>query len=69
MNSVVVVDSISIPALVTAVTDPFKYVRICDISDDVYDTERKDNKHAIVLISKSVNAFTDFSFLKKFEKI
>ncbi len=38
LNSVVVVDSVAIPALVTAVSDPFKYVRICDISDNVYDT-------------------------------
>jgi hypothetical protein len=68
LNSVVVVDSVSIPALITAVADPFKYVRICDISDNVYDTERKDNNNAIVLISKSVNAFTDFSFLKNSKK-
>ena len=64
LNSVVVVDSVSIPALITAVADPFKYVRICDISDNVYDTERKDNNNTIVLISKSVNEFTDFSFFK-----
>ena len=50
LNSVVVVDSVSIPALVTAVADPFKFVRICDISDNVYDTERKDNNSAIVFI-------------------
>ena len=49
LNSVVVVDSISIPGLITAVADPFKYVRICDISDNVYDTERKDTNNAIVL--------------------
>ncbi len=64
LNAVVVVDSVSIPALVTAVADPFKYVRICDISDNVYDTERKDNNNATVLISKSVNTFTDFPVLK-----
>ena len=68
LNSVVVVDSVSIPALVTAVADPFKFVRICDISDNVYDTERKDNNSAIVFISKSVNTFTDFPFLKNSKK-
>ena len=68
LNSVVVVDSVSIPGLITAVADPFKYVRICDISDNVYDTERKDNNSAIVLISKSVNTFTDFTFLKNSKK-
>ncbi len=68
LNSVVVVDSISIPALLTAVADPFKYVRICDISDNVYDTERKDNNNPIVLISKSVNTYTDYPFLKNSKK-
>ena len=68
LNSVVVVDSVSIPALQTAVADPFKYVRICDISDNVYDTERKDNNNPIVLISKSVNTYTDYPFLKKSKK-
>ena len=69
LNSVVVVDSVSIPALVTAVAGPFKSLRICDISDNVYDTERKDNNNAIVFISKSVNTFTDFPFLKNSKKI
>ena len=68
LNSVVVVDSVSIPALITAVADPFKFVRICDISDNVYDSERKDNNNPIVSISKSVNTFTDFPFLKSSKK-
>jgi hypothetical protein len=68
LNSVVVIDSVSIPALITAVADPFKYVRICDISDNVYDTERKGNNNAIVLISKSVNTYTDYPFLKNSKK-
>ena len=68
LNSVVVVDSVSIPALITAVADPFKFVRICDISDNVYDSERKDNNNAIIFISKSVNTFTDFPFLKNSKK-
>ena len=68
LNSVVVVDSVSIPSLITAVADPFKFVRICDISDNVYDSERKDNNNAIVFISKSVNTFTDLPFLKNSKK-
>ena len=68
LNSVVVVDSISTPTSVTAIADSFRYVRICDISDNVYDTERKDNNNAIVLISKTVNSYTDFSFLKNSKK-
>ena len=68
LNSVVVIDSVSIPALVTAITDPFKYVRICDISDNVYDTERRGNNNAIVLISKNVNSYTDYPFLKNSKK-
>ena len=68
LNSVVVVDSISTPATVTAIADSFRYVRICDISDNVYDTERKGNNNSIVLISKNVNSYTDFSFLKNSKK-
>ena len=68
LNSVVVVDSISTPTSVTAIADSFRYVRICDISDNVYDTERKDNNNPIVLISKNVNSYTDFSFLKNSKK-
>ena len=68
LNSVVVVDSISTPATVTAIADSFRYVRICDISDNVYDTERKNNNNSIVLISKNANSYTDFSFLKNSKK-
>ena len=68
LNSVVVIDSVSIPALVGVIADPFKYVRICDISDNVYDTERKGNNNAIVLISKNVNTYTDYPFLKNSKK-
>ena len=68
LNAVVVVDSISTPTSVTAIADSFRYVRICDISDNVYDTERKDNNNPIVLISKNVNSYTDFSFLKNSKK-
>jgi hypothetical protein len=68
LNSVVVVDSIAVPGLATAVNDPLKYVRICDISDNVYDTERKDCNNPIIHISKTVDTFTDFPFLKPSKK-
>ena len=64
LNSVVVIDSIAVPGLVTAVNDPLKYVRICDISDNVYDSERKSNNNPIVHISKTVDTFVDTPFLK-----
>jgi hypothetical protein len=68
LNSVVVVDSVAIPGLATAVNDPLKFVRICDISDNVYDSERKDNNNPIILISKTVDNFTDIPFLKLSKK-
>ena len=64
LNSVVVIDSIAVPGMATAVNDPLKYVRICDISDNVYDTERKGNNNPIVHISKTVDTFVDTPFLK-----
>ena len=64
LNSVVVIDSIAVPGLATAVNDPLKYIRICDISDNVYDSERKSNNNPIVHISKTVDTFVDTPFLK-----
>jgi hypothetical protein len=54
LNSVVVIDSIAVPGLATAVNDPLKYIRLCDISDNVYDTERRGNHNPIIHISKTV---------------
>jgi hypothetical protein len=68
LNAVVVVDSVAIPGLATAVADPFKFVRICDISDNAFDTERKDTNNPIILISKTVDNFTDIPFLKSSKK-
>ena len=64
LNSVVVIDSIAVPGMAAAVNDPLKYVRICDISDNVYDSERKGNNNPIVHISKTVDTFVDTPFLK-----
>ena len=64
LNSVVVIDSIAVPGTSVAINDPLKYVRICDISDNVYDTERKGNNNPIVHISKTADTFVDTPFLK-----
>ena len=49
LNSVVVIDSIAVPGLAVAVNDPLKYIIICDISDNVFDTEEKE---VITLLSR-----------------
>ena len=67
-NYVVVIDSIAVPGLATAVNDPLKYVRICGISDNVFDTERKDTNDPIIHISKTVDTFVDIPFLKNSKK-
>jgi hypothetical protein len=64
LNAVVVIDSIAVPGLAVAVNDPLKYIRICDISDNVFDTERKGSNNPIIHISKTVDTFTDYPFLK-----
>jgi hypothetical protein len=64
LNSVVVIDSIAVPGTSASVPDPLKYVRICDISDNVYDSERKGNNNPIVHISKTADTFVDTPFLK-----
>jgi hypothetical protein len=64
LNSVVVIDSIAVPGTSVAINDPLKYVRICDISDNVYDSERKGNNNPIVHISKLADTFVDTPFLK-----
>jgi hypothetical protein len=68
LNSVVVIDSIAVPGLATAVNDPLKYIRICDISDNVYDTERRGSNNPIIHISKTVDTFVDTPFLKNSKK-
>jgi len=64
LNAVVVIDSISTPDLAVAMNDPLKYVRICDVSDNVYDTERKGSNNPIIHINKTADTFTDIPFLK-----
>ena len=64
LNAVVVIDSISTPGLAVAMNDPLKYVRICDVSDNVYDTERKGSNNPIIHINKTADTFTDIPFLK-----
>ncbi len=37
LNAAVVVDSVAVPGPATAVNDPFKFVRICNVSDNVFE--------------------------------
>ncbi len=62
LNAVVVIDSISTPGLAVAVNDPLKYVRICGIFDNVYDTERKGSNNPIIHINKTADTSTDIPF-------
>ncbi len=44
--------------------DPLKYVRICDVSDNAFDTERKGSNNPIIHINKTADTYTDIPFLK-----
>jgi hypothetical protein len=61
-------DNIDALVFKTTVNDPLKYIRICDISDNVYDTERRGNNNPIIHISKTVDTFVDTPFLKNSKK-
>ena len=64
LNAKVAIDYVSIPRNNYSITTTFKYVRICGVSDNVYDTERKGNNNPIVYISKLADTFVDTPFLK-----
>jgi hypothetical protein len=68
LNYSVLIDSIAVPGLATAVNDPSKHVPICDISYNAFDTERKDTNNPIIHISKTVDTFVDTPFLKNSKK-
>ncbi len=62
---IVVVDSISTPGLSIAINNPLKYVRICNISDNVYDLEkRKGGNNPIIHINKTADTLTEIPYLK-----
>ena len=65
LNSKVAIDYVAVPRSTYATTTTFKYVRICGVSDNVYDTERKGNNNPIIHINKANNLLTDITFLKE----
>ena len=64
-NAKVAIDYVSVPRSNYATTTTFKYVRLCGISDNVYDTERKGNNNPIIHINKANNLLTDITFFKE----
>ena len=65
LNSKVAIDYVAVPRSNYATTTTFKYVRLCGISDNVYDTERKGNNNPIIHINKANNLLTDITFFKE----
>jgi hypothetical protein len=64
-NAKVAVDYVAVPRSTYATTTTFKYVRICGVSDNAYDTERKGNNNPIIHINKANNLLTDITFFKE----
>ena len=64
-NAKVAVDYVSVPRSTYATSSTFKYVRICGVSDNAYDTERKGNNNPIIHINKANNLLTDITFFKE----
>jgi hypothetical protein len=68
-NAKVAIDYVAVPRSNYATTTTFKYVRLCGVSDNVYDTERKGNNNPIIHINKANNLLTDITFLKNLEHL
>ena len=64
LNAKVAIDSMSIPRSNYAITTTFKYVRLCGITDNVYDSERKVNNDPIIHINKANNLYNEIIFHK-----
>jgi hypothetical protein len=64
-NAKVAIDYVAVPRSNYATTTTFKYVRLCGVSDNVYDTERKGNNNPIIHINKANNLLTDITYLKE----
>jgi hypothetical protein len=65
LNAKVAIDYVAVPRSTYATTTTFKYARICGVSDNAYDTERKGNNNPIIHINKANNLLTDITFLKE----
>jgi hypothetical protein len=64
LNAKVAIDSVAVPRSNYATTTSFKYVRLCGVSDNIYDSERKGNNEPIIHINKANNLFTEIIFHK-----
>jgi hypothetical protein len=67
-NAKVAIDLVAVPRSSYATTTPFKYVRICGVGDNVYDSERKGTNDPIIHINKANNLLTDITFYKNSRK-
>jgi hypothetical protein len=47
--------TVAVPRSIYVITTTFKYVCLCGVSDNVYDTERKGNNNPIIHINKANN--------------
>jgi hypothetical protein len=65
LNSKVAIDYVSVPRNSYTISSTYKYVRICGVSDNVYDTERRGNNNPIIHINKAANLLTDITFFKE----
>ena len=65
MVNIVIFDYVAVPRSNYATTTTFKYVRLCGVSDNVYDTERKGNNNPIIHINKANNLLTDITYFKE----
>ena len=67
-NAKVAIDLVAVPRSSYATATPFKYVRICGVGDNVYDSERKGTNDPIIHINKANNLLTDVTFFKNSRK-
>ena len=68
LNAKVAIDYVAVPRSNYAITTTFKYVRICGVSDNAYDSERKGTNDPIIHINKANNLLTDVTFFKNSRK-
>ena len=68
LNAKVAIDLVAVPRSNYGTTTTFKYVRICGVTDNVYDSERRGNNDPIIHINKANNLLTDVTFYKNSRK-
>lgn len=68
LNAKVAIDLVAVPRSNYTTTTTFKYVRICGVTDNIYDSERIGTNDPIIHINKSNNLLTDITFYKNSKK-